>query len=622
MEKRKYVFSLVLTAALLSFLWGCGGERKGSESGQRTADGKEKVTVALWGDQLTEGYGKYLQETFPEVEFEFYAATNSTDFYRFKEERGELPDILTVRRFSLNDVASWKDSLMDLSDTDLVNRFHQSYLRSYTYSDGTVNWLPTCAEIDSILINKDLLEENGMEIPLNYQEFTDTCAALKELGIRPFLSNFGADYTCMEILQGLSVSELTSQEGREWRQQYESGQTEELSEEVWMPVFERMQDFIEYAGITEEDLEGDTAQVYEAYKNREVAMIRTTSNESVKYEALGESVLMPYYGEREENNWYLTYPAFQVAANVNAEESPERKELILRIMTAMLNEDGLHHITNGENMIAYSKDVTLDISPLLSYLPACSEDNRLYIRLASSDMFSISQKVVQGMITGKYPDARSAFEAFNEEMKTDNVKESAAAHIDRDYSYGFNPHGGSQAASAIMNTLREELETDLLVGQACNVAGNICAGDYTETELRFLTMGESMDILLCHMTGEQLYQYMDYVLTVPGRTGSVINDSTLYVSSGFEMEIQKTDNVYQVNKLTVSGKEIEKDGRYFVAVLGNEAMMHKEALASVGITEYERVEAQFKQIIVDRLAKEGKQLASPTDYITLKSNTP
>ena len=38
------------------------------------------------------------------------------------------------------DVADWKDSLADLSDSGLTAAFPQSYLRSYTYSDGTVNW--------------------------------------------------------------------------------------------------------------------------------------------------------------------------------------------------------------------------------------------------------------------------------------------------------------------------------------------------------------------------------------------------------------------------------------------------------------------------------------------------
>lgn len=54
------------------------------------------------------------------------------------------------------------------------------------------------------------------------------------MGIQGFASDFGSDYTCMEVLQGFSISELLSMEGREWRQQYESGITNQLSEEVWM----------------------------------------------------------------------------------------------------------------------------------------------------------------------------------------------------------------------------------------------------------------------------------------------------------------------------------------------------------------------------------------------------
>ena len=91
---RKGIGLFLLLASLLA-LGGCGGGGP---------DGRETVTVALWSDQLTERYGAYLQETFPEVDFVFYTATNSADFYRFKFESGDLPDILTLRRFSLRDV--------------------------------------------------------------------------------------------------------------------------------------------------------------------------------------------------------------------------------------------------------------------------------------------------------------------------------------------------------------------------------------------------------------------------------------------------------------------------------------------------------------------------------------
>ncbi|ANU45488.1 carbohydrate ABC transporter substrate-binding protein [Enterocloster clostridioformis] len=589
--KKRCTALLAASALFLSLLTGCG--LSPAEGGSA----REKVTIALWSDQLTEGYGQYLQKMFPDVDFEFYVATNSTDFYRFKQSRGDLPDILTVRRFSLNDVADWKDALLDLSDTELAGTFHPSYLHSYTYSDGTVNWLPLCAEVDGIIVNKTLLEDRGLSVPSNYAEFAETCGALRELGIRPFISNYGADYTCMEILQGLSIPQLTSQAGREWRQQYESGQTEHLSEEVWMPVFERITEFIDYAGITADDMTNETVSAFNAYRDGEAAMVRGTGFDAARYSTDRESVLMPYYGEQ-------------------AEESPERKALIVEILSAMLSEGGQRRVSSSQNMVPYNEDVTIDLSPSMSALQPYIDDNHLYIRLAPSEMFSISQKVVQGMISGEYPDARSAFDAFNEAMGADRQEEPAAAHIDTGYSYAFSPQGGSKAASAVMNTVREEVGTQLLIAPCVSVAGNIAAGDYTESELRFLTMGESPGILLCEMTGEQIYQYVSYALTTQGKQGAVINDASLYVSSGFEMEVQKTKDGYALVNLTVDGQELNRSETYSVAILGNVTMMLEDALEAAGVKDYSKWNTAYKQIIVDRLM-EGRQLAAPTDYITL-----
>ena len=615
MKRKKGAFFFLAGAVLLSSLSGCRGN---SADHKAAGEGEEKVTVALWSDQLTESYGGYLKQKFPEVDFEFYVATNSTDFYRFKEERGELPDILTVRRFALKDVVSWRDSLLDLSDSELAGSFYQSYLRNYTYDDGTVNWLPAYAEVDGIIVNKEILREHNLDIPKNYSEFTDVCKTLSKSGIRPFLSNFAADYTCMELLQGLSISQLVSQEGREWRQQYESGQTNQLSEKVWMPVFERMQEFIGSSGVTQADLKYEHEKVFTMYENRETAMMRGTGDEAIRYSIDKESLLIPYYGAEEEDNWYLTYPAFQAAVNRDAENDPEREQLMKEILAAMLSKDGLKNIADGQNMIAYHKDVELELSPALAYLQPYAEENRLYIRLASSDMFSVSQQVVQGMITGEYSDARDAFNAFNEALRHSGEETLPAAHIGTGYAYEFHPDGGSRAASAVLNSLREEVGTQLLLGPAASVAGNIVEGDYTEEQLGFLTMGESPSILLCDVEGEQLYRLADYILTTPGKRGSVINDSTLYVSSGFEMEVKKTKQGYELERLTMDGSELNRTETYSLALLGNEELMMKEALQSAGITDYTKTQTTYKEIIVNRLASEGKQLAEPADYITLR----
>ncbi len=603
---RKGIGLFLLLASLLA-LGGCGGGGP---------DGRETVTVALWSDQLTERYGAYLQETFPEVDFVFYTATNSADFYRFKFESGDLPDILTLRRFSLRDVEGWKDALLDLGGTDLAGSFHPSYLRSYTYDDGAVNWLPACGEVDGILVNTAVLAERGLAVPTNYEEFLAVCSALDSQGVRPFASNFGADYTCMEVLQGLSAAQLASQEGRAWRQKYESGQTHQLDEALWLPVFERMDAFIRQAGLAGISLKEDTAALFASFQRHETAMIRGTCGEAARYGVEEEAVMLPYFGETEEENWYLTYPAFQAAASAKAADSPERMALILDIMEAMLSQEGQRHIATGQDMIAYNKGVELALSPVLAYMPPYLEDNRLYIRLASSDMFSASREVVQGMLAGEYPDPQAALGAFNAAMASGREAEPAIAQVEEAYPYAFRPDGGSQAASAVMNTLREETGVQLLLGQAVNTAGNIRSGPYTETELQYLTMGEGSDLLLCHLTGEQVYRCAEFLLSARGKRGSVINDSSLYVSSGFEMEVRKDGGAYKLERLTREGKDLDREAVYLTALLGNEALLLQDALEAAGAADYTKHAASFQDLVAGRLAR-GGQLAAPEDYITL-----
>ena len=249
------LFSMLLTVVISATLF-AGCERtagSGTSGGSSANQTKEKVVVACWGNQMLDSYTQYLCDLFPQVEFEFVLAANSTDYYRFRADHDDMPDILTVRRFALKDAVLLKDYLYDLSNSELAGTYFGSYLDSYTYDDGTVNWLPTCAEVDSFIINKTLFDEYNIPIPTDYDSFIAACESFEAVGIRGYVSDFAADYTCMEVLQGLSIPVLQSIEGRKWRQQYESGAVQELSEEVWLPVFENFIDFSQKAGLGEED---------------------------------------------------------------------------------------------------------------------------------------------------------------------------------------------------------------------------------------------------------------------------------------------------------------------------------------------------------------------------------
>ena len=67
----------------------------------------------LWSTALYNSYAPYIQEQLPDVNIEFVVGNNDLDFYKFMTEHGELPDIITSRRFSRHDAVGLKDQLME-----------------------------------------------------------------------------------------------------------------------------------------------------------------------------------------------------------------------------------------------------------------------------------------------------------------------------------------------------------------------------------------------------------------------------------------------------------------------------------------------------------------------------
>lgn len=617
MKKKKLISGLLCLAMTATLLGGCAGQKTTEE----TADGKEKVTIALWGNQLLEHYTEYLCDSFPDVEFEFTLATNSTDFYRFLNDHDDLPDILTVRRFSLKDAVLLKDMLYDLGDTELASTFYGTYLDHYTYDDGTVNWLPTCAEVDSLIINETLFDEYQVEIPTDYASFISACEAFEEVGIRGFVSDFASDYTCMETLQGFAISSLLSMEGREWRQKYESGATNQLSEEVWLPVFEKFFDVKDGIGLGTEDAQMVNRDPKDLFIEGKAAMYRGTGADIITFPGRGEDkvLLMPYFGDTQEENWFLTYPTFQIAASKKAMKDPKREELILDIMEAMLGQEGQNHISYGKNMVPYNKNVTLELLPELENLNPYIDENKMYIRLASNDMFRVSQSVVQKILNGELTTPEAALADFNTQLEQADASDEKVAHIDNAYANEFTQKHGNQAASAIFNTIREETGVDLMFGQSCYVASDIYAGDYTQKDLSYLCKNDGGYPVIVTLTGDQVYRLVESTLALTGNRGSICNDSTMYVSSGFEMDLSKNEeNGYVLNGLTVEGKELDRSAQFSVLIYSDRDWYLPVILEKIGCEEFNADIPNCNQYLYKRLVEDGGQLAEPTDYLKLR----
>ncbi|MGN1094382.1 MAG: hypothetical protein ACI4SC_05325 [Candidatus Neoclostridium sp.] len=212
---------------------------------ERTAK-KETISVYLFSHDLyNKGYAEYVQSRLPEVNVEFVIGQNDIDFYKFMDEYGALPDIITCRRFSLHDAAELAPRLMNVAETREASAICEAYLRSFRNADSTVNWLPLFGEVDGMIANRALFEEHNVAIPTDYTSFVSACKEFNRIGdenrdengnlsLRGYVGDFTNDFTCLAVLQGLSIPELNSLNGQIWRTSYESPEDElsGLDEEV------------------------------------------------------------------------------------------------------------------------------------------------------------------------------------------------------------------------------------------------------------------------------------------------------------------------------------------------------------------------------------------------------
>ena len=556
---------------LLSFLLtGCG-----SDDTPKAENGKEKVTIALWGNDLLENYAPYLCRQFPDVEFEFVLATNSIDYYRYLNEHGDLPDIMTVRRFSMRDAMTMKDVLYDLSNTDLADTYYGTYLDNYTYSDGTVNWLPVCAEVDNIIVNKTLFEENDIPLPTDYDSFVAACQSFEKLGIRGFAADFVYDYTCMEILQGMSIPEITSMEGSMWRSSYEDPEGEEngLDDTVWPVVFENMEQFIKDVNLVPEDTEMDYDPVINMFTEGKAAM------------------------------------------NKDLEQNAARKEKALRVLGVMLSEGAQKVLSNNQDVITYNRNVDLELSPCLENLKPIISQNHMYIRVASNDFFAVSKDVVTKMLQGEY-DARQAYEAFDSQLRQpkDDQSETILTQ-EKGYSRVFYTKGGNASYSAMANTVRNLYGGDVLVAPGYSFTGSVLAAEYTEKQVGNLIMPNGLFAYSGEMTGQELKECIrDYVEGIEGGF-KPFNRGSLPVVSGVAIKVQEQDGEYILLEVKKDGKAVKDDEVFKVVCLNNGGYMAPFLAKESPVLE--KAEQNVKADLTEYI-KSGNTLEAPEDYITLK----
>ena len=621
MNKRtlhRLFYALMALVMAVSLLTGCG--TKTAENVEKQEDA-QTIQVYLWSTSLYETYAPYIQSQLPDVNIEFIVGNNDLDFYKFLEEHGGLPDIITSCRFSLHDAAPLKDSLMNLALTNEAGAVYNTYLNSFKNEDGSVNWLPVCADAHGFVVNRSLFEQYGIPLPTDYESFVSACQAFEKVGIRGFTADYIYDYTCMETLQGLSAAELTTTDGRKWRTAYSDPASTErvgLDDTVWPGAFERMAQFIQDTHLTADVLALNYDDVTGMFRNGEVAMYFGSSAGVKMFRDEGiDTIFLPFFSQNGEK-WIMTTPYFQIALNRDLEQDTARREKAMKVLNVMLSEEAQSRIiSDGQDLLSYSQNVPLRLTEYMKDVRDVVEENHMYIRIASNDFFAVSKDVVSKMIAGEYT-AQQAYRAFNAQLLAEETPadDEIVLTSGKSCSNVFHANGGSASFSVMANTLRGVYGTDVLLATANSFTGSVLQADYNKKMAASMIMPNGLMSRQRTMTGAELKETVRAF--VEGCEGGFVpfNRGSLPVVSGIAVEVKEAGGSYTLTGITRNGQPLRDDDTVTVTCLAAENQM-EALLASESGTPLDG-DTWVKNRWRDHLSGGGAALAEPENYMTLR----
>ena len=615
--RHRLVSALLALVVGLSLLTGCG--TKSPEEVEKQEDA-QTIQVYLWTNSLYGTYAPYIQSQLPDVNIEFIVGNNDLDFYKFLQENGGLPDIITCCRFSLHDAAPLKDSLMNLAMTNEAGAVYNTYLNSFKNEDGSVNWLPVCADAHGFVVNRSLFEQYDIPLPTDYASFVSACQAFEAAGIRGFTADYAYDYTCMETLQGLSAAELTTTEGRKWRTAYSDPASTArvgLDDTVWPGAFERMAQFIRDTHLTADDLAQTYDSVMDLFRNGEVAMYFGSSAGVKMFQDEGiDATFLPFFSQNGEK-WIMTTPYFQVALNRDLEQDTARREIAMKVLNVMLSEEAQNRIVaDGQDVLSYSQNVPLRLTEYMKDVRDVVEENHMYIRIASSDFFAISKDVVSKMIAGEL-NARQAYQAFNAQLLAEEAPaaDETVLTSGKSYSNVFHANGGNAAFSVMANTLRGVYGTDVLLATANSFTGSVLKADYTQKMAASMIMPNGLMSRQRTMTGAELKEVVRAY--VEGWEGGFVpfNRGSLPIVSGIAVEVKENNGSYTLTGITRNGQPLRDDDTITVTCLATSKQMEALLASESGTSAGE--DTWVKNTWRDHVSG-GAALAEPENYMTLR----
>lgn len=613
MTRRTLAKAAVAALALASFGGGCSQPTKSTGSAAGAATKDNPLTVYLWDTDLIRDLGPYLHEQMPDAQIQFIAGNNDVDLYSYLLEHGELPDIITVRRFAGTEASDLRPHLMDFSFCDVVSGFSSSSLQYYKNGDGAINWLPICGIPQTIIANKTLFEQHGLSLPQNYREYVEACQAFSSAGIKPYALDLAEDWSSHEMIQAGGIGELTSLSGITWRAQAENAEGEIAFDEVlWRNIFAQTATLLKDSGFTQDDLALGTDDAMRLFVEGKAAMFHGSPVhfKQCRAQMSAELVRLPYFSQTSNEGYVYMTPSLHIAMNANLESDPDRLGVALDVLTHVLSAEGQKLIANGSSVISFNPGVA-SITDDMVGLEDEIESNQYYIRYSSQKSFDASVKAVGGLLT-QTMDESQAFEAFRTAINSEDAQAEPFANFANSYALSLNKAGGRDAASSILSTVRQENAAQLALAPYYCFTSPIYAGECTKNRVNLMVASKPNPASLYRvtLTGSKLRELVANNLA--GADGDFRPASIweLPVASGMKLAVRSDGANFELEDVLVDGSSIDEAAEYSVLLTDGVVSGLGSGLAALADVT---LPAAWTQAVAS-----GREPAEPEDYLEVR----
>ena len=613
MRREKHYLAILVSCILVvaAVLSGCGQSKK--EVSQKD----NHLTVYLWENRLMKNIAPYIQKQFPDQDIEFITGNNDTDLYSYFEEHGELPDIITVRRFSGADAQDLQPYLMDFCSYDVVSKYYSYALQYYKNSEEEIQWLPICGIPQTLIANKTLFDQYGIKIPKNYKEYAQTCQQFYDNGVKPYTLDLAEDWSTHEVIQAGAIGEFTSLDGIKWRSSAESSVDNiKFDAALWKRILSETSTFLKDSHFTKDDISVDINTATETFLEGKAAMFHGYPALMQEYQKQmdAELIRIPFFSQISDEAFINMTPSLNIAFNKNLEKNPEKLDIALDVLDCMISEQGQKRIADGSGVISLNTDVPTMMEEV-SGLEKEIQDNSVYIRYSAQKSFAASLKVVHGLLSGEM-DEKQAYDTLCSMMNGKATEEKTIVNFEHEYSISLNDKNGRDAASSILTTVRKERNAQLALAPYYYFTSSIYKGECSSNRVALMTARSSdTPLYLAKINGKQIYELVDKYLMDSNDNFSVNNKYELPIASGMKIIVKDKGNGFSLKGITVNEKKIDKEKEYSILLTGTTMSILKKLYPECKITQLK--DTTLSSAWVAAMSK-GQQPSAPEDYIEVE----